>query len=99
MRPVPCLFGHRTRFPGTFSYARRAGFCEGRAAHGSRCRSLRRFSARGPAGATRGALSVRWAWLFGSGASPEEGQVSRPWAKKVNRIVLIAGLNRGFVVP
>lgn len=47
-------------------------------------------------GNSLGTLSVRWAWLFGSGALPEEGQVSRPWAKKINRIVLIAGLNRGF---
>lgn len=41
-----------------------------------------------------GALVVRWAWLYGAGAfSTVE---AKPWAAKVERIVLVAGINRGL---
>ncbi|GAB3845570.1 alpha/beta fold hydrolase [Dactylosporangium cerinum] len=45
-------------------------------------------------GSSLGALVVRWAWLDGCGAF--SGDALRPWAAKVTRIVLMAGINRGF---
>ncbi|GAA3208306.1 hypothetical protein ACFO1B_18655 [Dactylosporangium siamense] len=45
-------------------------------------------------GSSLGALVVRWAWLDGCGAF--SGDAPRPWAAKVTRIVLMAGINRGF---
>jgi alpha-beta hydrolase superfamily lysophospholipase len=44
-------------------------------------------------GSSIGALLVRWAWLDGSGAWSGDPQ---PWAAKVRRIVLVAGLSRGY---
>ncbi len=41
-----------------------------------------------------GAVLARWAWLAGSGAF--SGEEPKPWTGKVRRIVLVAGLNRGY---
>src|SRR4051812_11106435 len=41
-----------------------------------------------------GGLLVRYAYLYGAGALPPEPR--RPWASKVDRIVLLGTPNRGF---
>lgn len=54
-------------------------------------------------GHSLGALIVRKAFVWGHGAGADRpgvgaGQATAPWAKKVRRIVLLAGINRGWSI-